>query len=160
MCHDGTAEELKQRVLGLQQDAAAKIGSLGEELEALHVLVGSRRASLTAERFGIVAELVRKAQFRLDWVYSENSTGFHNNSMLMSLLEEAGSLEASARQFKKCLGLVPDHPEYLVKLAEIYVRLGDAAKAEEVLEQCLANHPGHEQAKKILETVAAERHGR
>jgi two-component system chemotaxis response regulator CheY len=75
-------------------------------------------------------------------------------------LEEAGSLEASVRQFNKCLELVPDHPEYLVKLAEVYGRLGDAAKANEVLEQCLMSHPGHEQAKKLLETAARERHDR
>lgn len=92
MCHDGTAEELKQRVIGLQEEAAARIDSIGEELAAIHLLVGSRRASLSEEGFDIVAELVRKAQFRLDWVYSENSTGFHNNSMLMGLLDEAEGL--------------------------------------------------------------------
>lgn len=92
MCHDGTADELRSRVLGLQVDAARRLGSIGDALSGVHALVGSRRAGLSDEKFAQVSELVRKAQFRLDWVFSENSTGFHNNSMLMGLLDEAEAL--------------------------------------------------------------------
>lgn len=74
-------------------------------------------------------------------------------AQLAQKLEDACNLEASVRQFKKCLELVPDHPEYLVKLAEIYFKQGDVAKAREVLEQCLKSHPGNEQAKKLLAPV-------
>jgi len=69
-------------------------------------------------------------------------------------LGDAGNLEAAVRQFRKCLELVPDHPEYLVKLAEIYLQQGNVAQAKETLEQCLRSHPGHEQARKFLEPIA------
>lgn len=76
-------------------------------------------------------------------------------AQLAQKLEDAGNLEASVRQFKKCLELVPGHPEYLVKLAEIYFKQGDVANAKEVLEQCLKSHPGNEQAKKLLALAAS-----
>ncbi|MEW6518699.1 MAG: tetratricopeptide repeat protein [Thermodesulfobacteriota bacterium] len=67
---------------------------------------------------------------------------------------DAGNLEAGVRQLRKSLELLPDHPEYLVKLAEMYLKQGDIARAREALEQCLQCHPGHEQAGKLLETLA------
>ncbi len=96
MCHDGTADELKQRVLGLQEETAGRIEHIGEALVGMHLLAGSKKAGLSEEKFAEVAALVRRAQFRLDWVYSENSTGFHNSSMLMSLLDEAEALLVEA----------------------------------------------------------------
>jgi len=73
---------------------------------------------------------------------------------LAQKLEDAANLSAAVKQFKKCLELVPDHPDYLVKLGEIYLKQGEVAKAKEVLEQCLKCHPANEQAKKLLVHVA------
>lgn len=75
-------------------------------------------------------------------------------AQLAQKLEDAGNLAAGAKQFKKCLELVPDHPDYLVKLGEIYLKQGEVAKAREVLDQCLKCHPANEQAKKILASIA------
>ncbi|MBI5557349.1 MAG: tetratricopeptide repeat protein [Deltaproteobacteria bacterium] len=45
-------------------------------------------------------------------------------AQLAEMLEKGGNHEASARQFKRCLALVPDHPEYLVRLGEVLARQG------------------------------------
>ena len=75
-------------------------------------------------------------------------------AQLALMLEAAGNFEAGVNQFKRCLELVPDHPVYLVKLAEIYLKHGEVAKAKELLEQCLKSHPEHDQARKLLESIA------
>ncbi|MCK9294575.1 MAG: tetratricopeptide repeat protein [Desulfobulbaceae bacterium] len=75
-------------------------------------------------------------------------------ALLGQKLGDGGNLEAAARQFRKCLELVPGQPEYLVKLAEIYLQQGDVAQAKEALGQCLRSHPGHAQARKLLEPIA------
>jgi CheY-like chemotaxis protein len=67
---------------------------------------------------------------------------------------DAGNLEAGVRQFRKCLELVPDQPEYLVKLAELYLKQGDVSQAKELLELCLKSHPDHDQARKLLKPIA------
>lgn len=89
MCHGGTAAELRERVLGLQEEASKRIDVIGEAVADLHKKLGAKKDAMVKEDYVAVAGLIRKAQFRLDWVYSENSTGFHNNAMLMGLLDEA-----------------------------------------------------------------------
>jgi len=98
MCHGGTAAELRERVLGLQEVTSKRIDVVGEALADLHKKLASKKAALAGETYITVASLIRKAQFRLDWVFSENSTGFHNNAMLMGLLDEAEAQIAEARK--------------------------------------------------------------
>ena len=72
------------------------------------------------------------------------------------LLENSGDHEASARQYEKCLQLVPGHPEYLVRLGEVLLKQGERGKAQAVLSQCLQNNPENEQAAKFLEQAGRE----
>lgn len=98
MCHDGTAAEIKERVVSLQKHASDRIDIVGTAVADLHKKLASKKAAMDKSTYDTVAANIRKAQFRLDWVFSENSMGFHNNAMLMGLLDEAEGQIAEARK--------------------------------------------------------------
>lgn len=99
-CHGETAEELKDRLLTLQAHTAARLSTIGKALASFHEEVGKKKAAISASDFDTISKLVRSAQFRFDFVFSENSTGYHNNALAMGLLDDA---EASLSRAKAVL---------------------------------------------------------
>lgn len=72
------------------------------------------------------------------------------------LLENSGDYEASARQYEKCLQLVPGHPEYLARLGEVSAKQGERGKAQAVPAQGRQTDPDREQEAKLPEEAAGK----
>jgi nitrite reductase (cytochrome c-552) len=94
-CHRWPEEELRarveaiqERVFGLRERAMEAVTALIADLEA------GGAAGLPPERLAAGRRLQRVAQFRLDFVEAENSTGFHAP-------EEAGRILAEAIDFAR-----------------------------------------------------------
>lgn len=90
-CHTESAEELTQRVVDIQQgvsektnEASALIVELIEELSA-----AVESGNYSDEFLDIIRDCHRKAQWRWDFVFVENSTGFHNSQFAHETLDEA-----------------------------------------------------------------------
>ena len=94
-CHNWPEEELRQRVFGLQD----RVYNLrNRAMEALVALIGdiaaARRNGATDADLEIARKLQRRAQFMLDFVEAENSTGFHAP-------EEAGRILAESIDYAR-----------------------------------------------------------
>ncbi|MEW6244046.1 MAG: ammonia-forming cytochrome c nitrite reductase subunit c552 [Bacillota bacterium] len=87
-CHNTSPGEFRQRVLQIQQTIAQERSEVGESLAALFRRVAVLSAISSYDRALVVSYLVQ-AHFRWDWVFSENSTGFHNFELTKRLLREA-----------------------------------------------------------------------
>jgi len=95
-CHHTSEEEMTQRVVGIQDQF---IGTRDVAFDSLVALI---RAIETAQTDGTPAaaidearEFQNKASFYLDYVYSENSYGFHAPAYIQRIL--ADSLDASRK---------------------------------------------------------------
>ncbi len=110
VCHNVPESELvarahtiQDRTRGLVDRAAA---ALVDQLSAIKT---AQEAGVAAETLAPALRLQRRAQWRLDWVYSENSHGFHASQEAARLLGEAIDYarqgEALARQV-----LAPEQP--------------------------------------------------
>jgi nitrite reductase (cytochrome c-552) len=78
VCHPVAEDDLKGRVTTIQDRTHALIGRSSEALVAmLDAIKVARQAGSSAEQLAPVLALQRKAQWRLDFVSSENSMGFH-----------------------------------------------------------------------------------
>lgn len=95
-CHHTSEEEMTQRVVGIQDQF---IGTRDVAFDSLVALI---RALETAQTDGTPAEAIEqarefqnKASFYLDYVYSENSYGFHAPAYIQRIL--ADSLDASRK---------------------------------------------------------------
>ena len=95
-CHRATEEEMTNRVVGIQDQF---IGTRDRAFDSLVQLI---RALETAQTDGTPAEAIdqarefqNKASFFLDYVYSENSNGFHAPAYIQRIL--ADSLDASRK---------------------------------------------------------------
>lgn len=93
-CHkDDTAETLTARVEGLQGGVEDKMNECGDLLVELITSLeqaakdGKAEATLTQAR-----AKHRAAQWYWDFVFVENSEGFHNNALSLSLLDQARTL--------------------------------------------------------------------
>ncbi|MDO5728783.1 MAG: ammonia-forming cytochrome c nitrite reductase subunit c552 [Actinomycetaceae bacterium] len=96
-CHHSTEDEMKNRVVGIQdqfihtRDQA--FDSLTQLISALEKAVND--GSATDEQIEAAREFQNKASFYLDYVYSENSYGFHAPAYIQTIL--ADSLDASRK---------------------------------------------------------------
>lgn len=95
-CHNATEEEMTERVVGIQDQF---IGTRDRAFDSLVNLIraleeaqadGTDETTLNAAR-----EFQNKASFYLDYVYSENSYGFHAPAYIQRIL--ADSLDASRK---------------------------------------------------------------
>ena len=78
-CHNQSEEELRDRVVNIQ-NKTAELLRLSEEalLDAIDAIVAAREAGADDTVLAEALELHRNAQMRWDFVSSENSTGFHS----------------------------------------------------------------------------------
>jgi nitrite reductase (cytochrome c-552) len=89
-CHRWPESELKDRVEAIQT-RTQNMRNLA--MDALVALIGdlkaARAANLPAEKLASAQELQRKAQFYLDFIEAENSSGFHAPQEALRILGES-----------------------------------------------------------------------
>ncbi len=89
-CHGDSEDALIEEVQQLQQKVSELEGELGQMLVQLIEGLSAARESKSLEDKTIeeVQALHRKAQYRWDFVFVENSTGFHNYEKAVETLEK------------------------------------------------------------------------
>ena len=89
-CHKWSEDELKARVLTIQERT---FGLRNRAMDAVVALIGdlkrAREGGRSDRELAAAQELQRKAQFWLDFVEAENSTGFHAPQEAARILGEA-----------------------------------------------------------------------
>ncbi|MCC5910662.1 MAG: ammonia-forming cytochrome c nitrite reductase subunit c552 [Clostridiaceae bacterium] len=90
-CHTESEEELIQRVEDIQWEIDLKTRVVGETIEVLiKELAEAVESGEHSEEFlDLIRDYHRKAQWRWDFVFVENSTGFHNTQLARETLDEA-----------------------------------------------------------------------
>ena len=89
-CHNIPEAELAARVTTIQDRTRGLIDRAAEALsKMIAATVAARDAGATPEQLKPVLALQRRAQYRLDFVYSENSIGFHASQESARILAEA-----------------------------------------------------------------------
>ncbi|MFN0151459.1 MAG: ammonia-forming cytochrome c nitrite reductase subunit c552 [bacterium] len=106
-CHRWPEEELKARVETIQDRTyALRNRAMDALVELIADLEAARGAGATDDELAPARKLQRDAQFRLDFVEAENSTGFHAPQEAARILAEAIDL---ARQGQLALRPVSAH---------------------------------------------------
>ena len=89
-CHDASEDELRSRATDIQ-DLTQELMLRAEEAtrSLVHALAGARDQGVEDASLATARDLHRRAQWRLDFVASENSMGFHAPQEAARLLGEA-----------------------------------------------------------------------
>jgi nitrite reductase (cytochrome c-552) len=78
-CHKGDEAMLKDRVVTIQERTAVLLRQTEAALtDAMDAIKAAKAGGATDEQMKEAYQLIRKAQMRWDFVFSENSTGFHS----------------------------------------------------------------------------------
>jgi nitrite reductase (cytochrome c-552) len=105
-CHNIDETELQARIENIQ-DRTQALMTRAED--AVTALIGdiqqAQQAGATDEQLKSARDLQRKAQFRLDFIFSENSLGFHADQEAARILGESIDY---ARQGQLELAKLPD----------------------------------------------------
>lgn len=89
-CHKQDDEALKQRIVDIQQTTANLLRRTEDALAAaMDAIVAAKNAGTSDEQLAPSRDLIRRAQLRWDFVFSENSTGFHSPQESARILGEA-----------------------------------------------------------------------
>jgi nitrite reductase (cytochrome c-552) len=97
-CHKQSEEELKERVLLIQNNTASLLRNTEAALEAaIDAIVAAQAAGATDEQLAEARQLHRKASMRWDFVASENSTGFHSPQEAARVLANGVDLARQAQ---------------------------------------------------------------
>jgi nitrite reductase (cytochrome c-552) len=112
VCHPVGENELTDRVRTIQARNHALIGRSSDALiDMLDAIKSARSAGVTMEQLAPVLELQRKAQWRLDFVSSENSMGFHAAQEVARVLAESIDYSRQAVAAAQALHLkIPQTP--------------------------------------------------
>jgi nitrite reductase (cytochrome c-552) len=112
VCHPFPEADLKARVDGIQGRTHALTQRAAAALtDMLDAIKGARQAGATPEQLKPVHDLQRKAQWRLDFVASENSMGFHAAQETARVLAESIDYARQAQAAAQALHLaVPTSP--------------------------------------------------
>ncbi|MEP0772744.1 MAG: ammonia-forming cytochrome c nitrite reductase subunit c552 [Acidobacteriota bacterium] len=89
-CHNVPEEELKERAEEIQHRIHdLRDRALDALVDLIHDLAAARAAGMSDEALAPARRLQRHAQFRVDYVESENSTGFHAPQEAARIVAEA-----------------------------------------------------------------------
>ncbi len=89
-CHNIAEDELRRRVETIQDRTHALIDrAAAAVIDMLDAIRDARAAGATDEQLAEVFELQKKSQWRLDFVSSENSVGFHADQEAARILAES-----------------------------------------------------------------------
>lgn len=90
VCHNVPEQELLGRVHAIQDRTRGLIDRAADALvDMLDAIGDAKAAGATDEQLAPVLELQKKAQWRLDFISSENSMGFHADQEAARILAEA-----------------------------------------------------------------------
>jgi nitrite reductase (cytochrome c-552) len=112
VCHPVAEDELKGRVTTIQDRTHQLLERSATSLvDMLDAIKGARQAGVSNEKLAPVLALQRKAQWRLDFVASENSMGFHAAQEVARVLAESIDYSRQAVAMAQALHLTqPQNP--------------------------------------------------
>ncbi|OYP35039.1 ammonia-forming cytochrome c nitrite reductase subunit c552 [Rhodopirellula sp. MGV] len=108
-CHNIPEEEIKARVDLIQDRTKGLIDRAASAMtEMLDAIIAAQEAGATEEQLAPIRKLQRKAMWRLDYIASENSKGFHASQESARILGE--SIDYSRQAIAACLKLAAGEP--------------------------------------------------
>jgi nitrite reductase (cytochrome c-552) len=112
VCHPVSEEDLRGRVATIQNRTHELIDRSSKSLvDMLDAIKSARQAGVSLRQLAPVLELQRKAQWRLDFVASENSMGFHAAQETARVLAESIDYSRQAVAAAQALHLsMPQNP--------------------------------------------------
>jgi nitrite reductase (cytochrome c-552) len=97
-CHKQDEQELKDRVLLIQNNTAELLRKTEAALQdAINATVAAQNAGATDDQLKEARNLHRDAQMRWDFIFSENSTGFHSPQEAARVLANAIDMARQAQ---------------------------------------------------------------
>jgi nitrite reductase (cytochrome c-552) len=107
-CHRVAEEELRSRAHTIQDRTESLIGRASQALtDMIDAIASAQEAGASDEQLQSVRALHRRAQFRLDFVFSENSHGFHAPQESARILAESIDYSRQAVAAANSLQLSP-----------------------------------------------------
>jgi nitrite reductase (cytochrome c-552) len=89
-CHNVPEDELRDKVATIQNRTKAQIERAATAMtDMLDAVMEAKAADATPEQLAPIFELQTKAMWRLDFISSENSDGFHADQEAMRILGES-----------------------------------------------------------------------
>jgi nitrite reductase (cytochrome c-552) len=89
-CHNVPEEELREKVATIQGRTESQLERAAKAMtDMLDAIREAEAAGATPEQLAPILELQKKAMWRLDFVSSENSKGFHADQEAMRILGES-----------------------------------------------------------------------
>lgn len=89
-CHNQDDEALRQRIVDIQETTASLLRRTETALgAAMDSIVVAKNGGATDEQLTAARDLIRRSQLRWDFIFSENSTGFHSPQEAARVLGEA-----------------------------------------------------------------------
>ncbi|WP_235934785.1 ammonia-forming cytochrome c nitrite reductase subunit c552 [Candidatus Laterigemmans baculatus] len=109
-CHNVPEEELRQRVATIQSRTKKQLDRAAEAMtDMLDAIRDAQAAGTSDEELAEIFELQKKAMWRLDFISSENSKGFHADQEAVRILGE--SIDYSRQAQAEAIRLrAPDAP--------------------------------------------------
>jgi nitrite reductase (cytochrome c-552) len=103
-CHNVPESELREKVAAIQSRTVAMTNRAGQAMtDMLDAILAAKAAGHSDEELVDVYDLQRKSMWRLDYISSENSRGFHADQEAMRILAE--SIDYSRRAQVAALSL-------------------------------------------------------
>jgi nitrite reductase (cytochrome c-552) len=89
-CHNTEESELRDKIFAIQSRTIAMTNRAGHAMtEMLDAILAAKAAGHSDDELADIYDLQRKAMWRLDYVSSENSRGFHADQEAMRILAES-----------------------------------------------------------------------
>ena len=108
VCHPYSEEDLKQRVYAIQDRTSALMTRAGAALsDMMDSIVKAKAEGVSSEQLKGAIDLQRKGQWRLDYIYAENSFGFHADQETARVLGEAIDYLRQAKGAADAVRLTP-----------------------------------------------------
>ena len=103
-CHNSDAAELEARIATIQDKTLAAMERAARAMtDMLDAILQARAAGVAEDRLQEVYRLQRKAMWRLDYISSENSRGFHADQEAMRILAESIDYSRQAQSLATAL---------------------------------------------------------
>jgi nitrite reductase (cytochrome c-552) len=143
VCHNVPEPELFARATGIQERTHGLMQRSSQALvDMLDAIAAARAAGATDQQLAEAYQLQRSAQWRLDFISSENSMGFHADQEAARILGE--SIDLARRGQVAAMGLrTPPAPEPTTKAAPV-LGVTPADKAPKANYEALDRSPGED----------------
>lgn len=107
-CHHVSEQELMQRAQTIQHRTTKLIDRAASAMtDMLDAILVAQKAGVSPDRMLSVRDLQRQAMWRLDFISSENSEGFHADQAAAQILAE--SIDYSRQAQAQCYRLLSEH---------------------------------------------------